>query len=179
MEEQIRLNTPLVIKEIEKLKIGDRILLSGVIYTARDVAHKKLVKAIEKGKPLPFDLRGQVIYYTGPAPARPGKVIGSIGPTTSSRMDPYTIPLIKAGIKGMIGKGPRSKDVVNAMIKYKAVYFAAIGGAGALISERVKKAKVIAYQDLGPEAIWELEVENFPLILVNDVRGNDLYQQTR
>ncbi|RLE14345.1 Fe-S-containing hydro-lyase [Candidatus Aerophobetes bacterium] len=177
MREKIRLNTPFSDRDIEKLKIGDEILLTGIIYTARDMAHKRIVESIEKNEPLPFNLKGQVIYYTGPAPARPGRIIGSAGPTTSYRMDPYTIPLIKAGLKGMIGKGPRSKCVIDAMAKYKAVYFAAIGGAAAFISEKIKKARTIAYEDLGPEAIWELEVEDFPVILINDIRGNDLYRE--
>ncbi|MCD6257014.1 Fe-S-containing hydro-lyase [Candidatus Aerophobetes bacterium] len=177
MREKIRLNTPFSDRDIEKLKIGDEILLTGIIYTARDMAHKRIVESIEKNEPLPFNLKGQVIYYTGPAPARPGRIIGSAGPTTSYRMDPYTIPLIKAGLKGMIGKGPRSKCVIDVMAKYKAVYFAAIGGAAAFISEKIKKARIIAYEDLGPEAIWELEVEDFPVILINDIRGNDLYRE--
>jgi len=173
---EIHLTTPLRDEDLEKLQIGDKVYLSGTIYTARDAAHQRLVELIEQEKPLPFDLKGQVIFYVGPAPTPPGKVIGSAGPTTSYRMDPYAPVLLAAGLKGMIGKGARSKAVIEAMQKYKAVYFAAIGGAAALISQSIKSAQVIAYEDLGPEAIRRLVVENFPCIVANDVRGNDIYR---
>ena len=177
MQSEIKLTTPLSSEDVERLKAGDKVLLNGVIYTARDAAHKRMVEALKVKKPLPFDLQGQVIYYVGPAPAPPGRVIGSCGPTTSSRMDPYTIFLLEAGMKGMIGKGFRSDRVKDAIRKYRAIYFAAIGGAGALLSQHVKKAEVIAYEDLGTEAIRKLEVKDFPVIVVNDVNGNDLYQE--
>jgi fumarate hydratase subunit beta len=175
MTEPIRLKTPLSAGDAEKLKIGDRILLNGVIYTGRDAAHKRLSDLLKEGKELPFDIRGQIIYYVGPTPARPGQVFGSAGPTTSYRMDAYAPALIEKGLKGMIGKGMRSDAVKEAMIKWKAVYFAATGGAGALLAKRVKKAEVVAYEDLGPEAIRRLEVEDLPVIVINDIRGNDLY----
>jgi fumarate hydratase subunit beta len=152
-------------------------LLNGVIYTGRDAAHKRLFDLLQEKKPLPIDLKGQVIYYVGPAPAKPGQVIGSAGPTTSGRMDAYSPKLMEMGLKGMIGKGMRKKDVVEAMKKYKAVYFAATGGAGALLAKAIKKAQVVAYEDLGPEAINRLEVEDFPVIVVNDTKGNDLYEE--
>jgi len=177
MKGKIKLLTPLSRKGIEKLKIGDRVSLSGIIYTARDAAHKRLVETLKRGGKLPFNLDGQIIYYVGPAPARPGRVIGSAGPTTSSRMDPYAIHLMEAGIRGMIGKGSRGQKVKEAIKKYKAVYFAAIGGAAALLSEHIKKAEVIAYEELGTEAIRKLEVEDFPLLVVNDTKGGDLYQE--
>jgi len=162
-------------KDVEKLKIGDRVLVSGIIYTGRDAAHKRLIILLKEGKDLPFDIRGQIIYYVGPTPAKPGQAFGSAGPTTSYRMDAYSPTLMERGLKGMIGKGMRSDAVKEAMKKYKAVYFAATGGAGALLAKRVKKAEVVAYEDLGPEAIRKLEVEDLPVIVVNDIRGNDLY----
>ena len=177
MSEAIRLKTPLSDADVEKLKAGDKVLLNGVIYTGRDAAHKRLYDLLMAGKPLPIDVKGQVIYYVGPAPAKPGQVIGSAGPTTSGRMDAFSPKLIEIGLKGMIGKGMRKKEVVDAMKKYKAVYFAATGGAGALLAKAVKKAQVVAYDDLGPEAISRLEVENFPVIVVNDTKGNDLYEE--
>ncbi len=175
MSEPIRLKTPLRNEEVEKLKRGDRVLISGVVYTGRDAAHKRLIDLLKAGKDLPFDIRGQIIYYVGPAPAKPGQILGSAGPTTSYRMDAYSPTLIEMGLKGMIGKGMRSEAVKEAMKKYKAVYFAATGGAGALLAKRVKKVEIVAYEDLGPEAIRRLEVEDLPVIVVNDVRGNDLY----
>lgn len=175
MTEPIRLRTPLSEKDVEKLKAGDRVLISGAVYTGRDAAHKRLIDLLKEGKNLPFDLQGQIIYYVGPTPAKPGQAFGSAGPTTSYRMDAYAPSLIERGLKGMIGKGMRSDDVKEAMKKYKAVYFAATGGAGALLGKRVKKAELVAYEDLGTEAIRKLEVEDFPVIVVNDVRGNDLY----
>ncbi len=159
-----------------KLKAGDRVVITGVIYTGRDMAHKYMLEAYEKGQPLPLDFRGQILYYTGPTPAGPGQVIGSAGPTTSYRMDKYTPYLLELGLKGMIGKGPRGQEVKDAIRKYKAVYFAAIGGAGALISKTIRKAEIVAYPELGTEAVMRLEVEDFPAIVVNDVYGADLYQ---
>lgn len=175
MTEAIRLTTPLTDGDVKSLKIGDRVLLNGVIYTGRDAAHKRLSDLLKEGKNFPFDIRGQIIYYVGPTPARPGQVFGSAGPTTSYRMDAYAPALIEKGLKGMIGKGMRSDAVKEAMKKHQAVYFAATGGAGALLAKKVKKAEVVAYEDLGPEAIRRLEVEDLPVIVINDVRGNDLY----
>ncbi len=176
---EFRLNTPLSDEDIEKLKAGDIVYLSGTIYTARDAAHKRLVDLINNNEELPFDLKGAVIYFVGPTPPKPGEPIGSAGPTTSYRMDSYSPILIEHGLKGMIGKGKRNKDVIDACKKYKAVYFGATGGAGALLSERIKKAQIIAYEELGPEAIRKLEVEDFPVVVVNDIYGNDLYQEGR
>ena len=175
MTEPIRLKTPLSDEDVRRLKIGDRVLINGVIYTGRDAAHKRLYDLLKEGKELPFDIRGQIIYYVGPTPARPGQVFGSAGPTTSYRMDAYAPALIEKGLKGMIGKGMRSDAVKEAIKKHQAVYFAATGGAGALLAKKVKKAEVVAYEDLGPEAIRRLEVEDLPVIVINDVRGNDLY----
>jgi len=175
MNQSIRLRPPLSNEDVEKLKIGDRVLISGIIYTGRDAAHKRLIDLLKGGKDLPFDIKGQIIYFVGPTPAKPGQVFGSAGPTTSYRMDAYSPSLIERGLKGMIGKGMRSNTVKEAMKKYKAVYFAATGGAGALLAKRVKKAEIVAYEDLGPEAIRRLEVEDLPVILVNDIFGNDLY----
>ena len=177
MSEAIRLKTPLTDADVEKLKIGDTVLLNGVIYTGRDAAHKRLIELVQAGKPLPIDIKGQVIYYVGPAPAKPGRPIGSAGPTTSGRMDAYSPKLMELGLKGMIGKGMRKKEVIEAMKKYKAVYFAATGGAGALLAKAIKKAQVVAYEELGPEAVNRLEVVDFPVTVVNDTRGNDLYQE--
>ena len=151
--------------------------MNGVIYAARDAAHKRIVEALENGKPLPFELKGQTIYYMGPTPARPGQVIGSAGPTSSYRMDIYAPRLMEEGLKGMIGKGQRTQAVLDAMKKYKAVYFAAIGGTGALIAKSIKKADIIAYPELGAEAVLKLEVENFPVTVINDIYGGDLYRQ--
>ena len=173
----VNIKSPLDEETIKKLKAGDQVFISGIIYTARDAAHKCLVEALDKGEKLPFDLTNQTVYYMGPSPAKPGQVIGSAGPTTSGRMDSYAPRLMAAGLKGMIGKGNRSPAVKDAIKKYKAVYFAAIGGAGALISKSIKKAEVIAYEDLGAEAIRRLEVENFPVTVINDIYGSDLYEQ--
>jgi fumarate hydratase subunit beta len=175
MGQPIRLKPPLKDEDVEKLKIGDRVLIQGIIYTGRDAAHKRLIDLLRKGKSLPFDIKGQVIYFVGPTPAKPGQAFGSAGPTTSYRMDAYSPALIERGLKGMIGKGMRSEAVKEAMKKHKAVYFAATGGAGALLGKRVKKAEIVAYEDLGPEAIRRLEVEDLPVVVVNDVSGNDLY----
>jgi fumarate hydratase subunit beta len=177
MSEPIRIETPLSDEDVERLRAGDRILISGVLYTGRDAAHKRMIDLLDRGGRLPFDLRGQVIYYVGPTPARPGNPIGAAGPTTSYRMDAYSPRLMEQGLKGMIGKGMRSKEVLDAMKRHRCLYMAAVGGAGALLSKRIKKAEVIAYEDLGPEAIRRLEVEEFPVILVNDIRGNDLYEE--
>ncbi len=173
----VYLNTPVSKEEISKLNTGDQVFISGVIYTARDAAHKRLVDLIAEGKELPFDVKDQFIYFVGPTPAKPGKVIGSAGPTTSYRMDKFSPILLDLGLRGMIGKGSRSQEVKDSMVKNKAIYLAAVGGAAALIAKTIKKAEVIAYEDLGPEAIRRLEVENFPAIVVNDVNGNDLYIQ--
>ncbi len=177
MSDPIHLRAPLSDQDVEKLKAGDRILISGTIYTGRDAAHRRLFDLLKEGKRLPFDIKGQIIYYVGPTPAKPGQVFGSAGPTTSYRMDAYSPALIERGLKGMIGKGMRSDAVKEAMRKYKAVYFAATGGAGALLAKRVKKAEIIAYEDLGPEAIRKLEVQDLPVIVINDVKGNDLYTE--
>ncbi len=177
MGETYRLKTPLTDEDVGKLKIGDKVYLSGTIYTARDAAHKKLVELIEKGEELPFDIKGAVMYYVGPAPAKPGYAIGSAGPTTSYRMDPYAPSLLDIGLKAMIGKGGRSQEVIDSMVKNKAIYLAAVGGAAALIAKSIKKAEVIAYEDLKSEAIRKLEVEDFPCIVANDVRGNDLLKE--
>ncbi len=176
MTEYINLKTPLSDSDVEKLEAGDKVRISGILYTARDAAHKRLVEMLESGKDLPFDMKGQLLYYVGPTPARPGQEIGSAGPTTSYRMDTYTPTFIKMGLKGTIGKGGRSEEVIGTMKKYKAVYLAAVGGAAALIAKRIKKVRIIAFEDLGPEAIRELEVENFPAIVINDTKGNDLYK---
>ena len=172
----ISIKVPLSREEARKLKSGDSCLLSGVIYTARDAAHKRLCERIAQGKELPFDIKDSVIYFVGPTPAQPGEVIGSAGPTTSYRMDAYSPMLIKQGQTGMIGKGKRNRDVIDAMKEYGAVYFGAIGGCGALLSRCIKKSEVIAYADLGAEAIRRLEVEDFPVTVVIDSEGNNLYE---
>lgn len=163
------------IKNIANLRAGDEVKLSGTIYTARDQAHKRMVEAINKGRKLPIDLKGQIIYYCGPTKTPRGKTIGSCGPTTSSRMDEFTPTLLKAGLKGMIGKGSRSKEVISAIKKYQAVYFLTYAGCGALLSKYVKKTKPVAYQELGPEAIYRLEVKDFPLIVGIDSKGRSIY----
>lgn len=177
MTQILHIKSPADESIIESLKTGDQVLITGVIYVARDEAHKRMADALDRGKPLPFDIRGQTIYYMGPAPAKPGYVIGSAGPTTSGRMDVYSPCLIAEGLKVMIGKGRRSQAVKYAVKKYRAVYLAATGGAGALISKSIKKAEVIAYPELGTEAVLRLEVENFPAVVVNDIYGGDLYQE--
>jgi fumarate hydratase subunit beta len=171
-----KITTPLTDEVLAELRAGDEVELTGVIYTARDAAHRRLVEALEKGQPLPIDLKGQVIYYVGPTPPRPGQVIGSAGPTTALRMDTYTPPLLAAGLKATIGKGGRSQQLRELMKSHRAVYFGAIGGAGALLSRQIRKAEVVAYPDLGPEAIYRLEVEDFPLVVVDDIYGNDLLE---
>jgi len=173
----VRLSTPLSRWDTESLHTGDRVLLSGVVYTARDAAHARLIALLAEGRPLPFTPEGQVLYYVGPTPPRPGTPIGSAGPTTSGRMDPYTPALLAAGIKGLIGKGSRSADVRDALVKHHAVYFAATGGAGALLAQKIKSAEVVAWEDLGAEAVRRLIFQDFPLVVINDVFGNDLYEE--
>jgi fumarate hydratase subunit beta len=172
-----KITTPLTDETVAGLKAGDSVLITGIIYTGRDLAHARLVEALDAGKELPFEPKGAIIYYVGPSPAKPGKPIGSAGPTTSYRMDKYAPRLMDVGLKGMIGKGNRTRPVLDSMKKNKAVYFAAVGGAAALISKSIKEARVIAYEELGPEAVRELGVEDFPAIVVNDAEGNDLYEQ--
>lgn len=172
-----RIALPLTDETVAGLRAGDDILLSGTMYVGRDSAHKRIVEALDGGRPLPFELAGQTIYYMGPSPAKPGQVIGSAGPTTSGRMDSYSPRLMAEGLKGMIGKGMRSPAVKEAMKQYRAVYFAAIGGAGALISKAIKSSEVIAYEELGAEAVLRLEVEDFPVIVINDIYGGDLYEE--
>lgn len=172
----MRISTPLTDAAIAELHAGDSVLISGTIYVARDAAHKRLVEALEVGKPLPFDVRGQIVYYMGPSPAKPGRPIGSAGPTTSYRMDVYTPALLQAGLKGMIGKGNRSQMVRDALRQYRAVYFASVGGAAALIAKSVRTAEVIAYPELGAEAVQRLEVVDLPVIVINDIYGGDAYE---
>lgn len=174
MKKQIQ--APLLEEEIRDLRAGDYVYITGTLYTARDAAHKRMQEALDRGEDLPFDIRGQVIYYMGPSPAREGRPIGSAGPTTASRMDKYAPRLLDLGLKGMVGKGKRTREVLDAVVRNKAVYFAAVGGAGALLSKRILKSEVIAYEDLGTEAIRKLSVENFPVIVVADRFGNNLYE---
>lgn len=174
---QKKINLPLQEADLIALKAGDRVLLSGVVYTARDAAHKRMIEQEKEGIPFPIDLSNQVIYYVGPTPAKPGNVIGSAGPTTSGRMDSYTPRLLEEGLKGMIGKGYRSEEVKKAMIKHKAVYFGAVGGAAALIARSIKSSEIVAYQDLGTEAIRKLTIEDFPVFVINDVHGGDIYKE--
>lgn len=176
LNEVMRLDTPFSPEDVRGLHIGQRVVLNGIIYTARDAAHKRLVELLNAEEPLPFDMEGQVIYYVGPTPAKPGRVIGAAGPTSSYRMDAYAPLLMQYGLKGMIGKGTRSREVREAMRIYQAVYFAAIGGAGALMARSIISAEVIAYPELGPEAISRLEVKDMPLIVANDIYGKDLYE---
>lgn len=173
------IQTPLTLEKVKELKAGDQILISGVIYTGRDAAHGKMIEALNRGEELPFEIQDQIIYYVGPAPAKPGKAIGSAGPTTSYRMDDLTLPLLERGLRGMIGKGIRAPKVIEGMKEHGAVYLAAIGGAGALIASTIKKSQIIAYEDLGPEAIRRLEVEAFPAVVVIDSQGNNLYVSER
>ena len=171
-----RIETPLAEEEISRLRAGEKVLLSGYVYTARDAAHKRFAGAMDRGESLPFDVSGQVIYYCGPTPARPGRVIGAAGPTTSSRMDSYAPALLALGLKGMIGKGKRSQVVREAIVRHHGVYFGATGGAGALLSCNVLSYEIIAYADLGPEAVARLLVRDLPLFVINDTMGNDLYE---
>ena len=170
------INLPLDEKIIADLRVGDHVFLNGIIYVARDSAHKKNIEALENGDKLPFELNGATVYYMGPSPTRPNAVIGSAGPTTSGRMDKYTPELLRRGLKGMIGKGFRSTEVKKAIAEYRAVYFAALGGCGALIAKCIKECEVIAFPELGPEAICRIRVENFPVIVVNDIYGGDAYE---
>jgi len=170
------IQSPLEDDIIESLKSGEKVFLSGYIYTARDAAHKRFIEALDQGRSLPFDIKGQIIYYCGPSPAPPGKVIGACGPTTSSRMDAYAPRLLSLGLKGMIGKGKRSQAVKDALKEFRAVYFGATGGAGALLSRTVISSEPVAYDDLGPEAVIRLEVKDMPLFVINDTFGNDLYE---
>jgi fumarate hydratase subunit beta len=179
MSQTYNLTTPLSEEDVIKLKAGDIVNLTGVLYTARDAAHKRLVDLLADGKELPFDLNGAVIYFVGPTPPKPGEPIGSAGPTTSYRMDSYSPILIKNGLRGMIGKGKRNQEVKDACIEDKSIYFGATGGAGALLGKKIKNSEVIAYPELGPEAIRRIEVENFPVTVINDTYGADLYQQGR
>ncbi len=175
MPKQIKL--PLTEETVASLHAGEQVLLNGTLYVARDAAHKRLVEALESGNPLPFDIAGQTIYYMGPSPAPPGRVIGAAGPTTSTRIDPYTPRLLAVGLRGMIGKGPRSAAVLEAVIRYHAVYFASVGGAGALLSRCIVASEVVAYEDLGPEAVRKLDVRDFPVTVINDIHGGDLYRE--
>jgi fumarate hydratase subunit beta len=169
------LTTPLTDDDVAGLLAGDRVLLSGVVYTARDAAHRRMIEALDSGGPLPIPIQGQAIYYVGPSPTPPGRVTGSAGPTTSCRMDPYTPRLLELGLKATIGKGSRSAEVVEAMRRHRAVYLAAIGGAAALIASRITKCEIVAYPELGPEAVRRLVVEDFPAIVANDIHGGDVY----
>jgi len=174
--EIVRLTTPLSDDDVVKLESGDRVRLFGTLLTGRDAAHKRLIELLDAGQPLPVDVRGQIIYYVGPSPPPPGMVIGSAGPTTASRMDVYAPRLLALGLKGMIGKGHRSRLVRDAMRQHKAVYFGAVGGAGALLSRYIKAAEIVAYEDLGTEAIRRLVVDDFPVVVVDDTHGHDLYE---
>lgn len=176
-EKIIRIRAPMDEATVRGLRAGQRVLINGVLYTGRDATHKRMIELIQRGEPLPFDLKDQIIYYVGPTPTRPGHVIGSAGPTTSSRMDPYMEPLYKMGLKGTIGKGNRSEEVIELIKRYKAVHFSNIGGAAALIAKTIKKAEPVAFLDLGTEAIYRLEVEDFSAIVAYDSEGNDLYKE--
>ena len=172
----IPITLPLSREKLADLRAGDEVLLTGEVYTARDAAHQRMIACLDAGKPLPFDVRGQTIYYVGPAPASPGHAVGPAGPTSSYRMDAYTPRMLDAGLLGMIGKGKRSPAVIESMVKHGAVYFGAVGGAAALISRSIKKSEVVCYEDLGSEAIHRFEIENFPVIVLIDSEGNNLYE---
>lgn len=172
-----KISVPLLDETVLSLRAGDRVLISGTLYTARDAAHKRMIESIARGEDLPFDVKNQVIYYVGPTPAKPDQIIGSSGPTTSGRVDKYTPALLERGLKGMIGKGVRNYDVRNAIQQYGAVYFGAIGGSGALIAKTIKEVEMVAYEDLGTEAIRKLTVVDFPAVVINDSLGNDWYEQ--
>ncbi len=174
---QKRIAAPLSDAAVKNLHAGEKVLITGVIYTGRDTTHKRLIELLDQGKKLPIDVKGQIIYYVGPTPPEPGRPIGAAGPTTSGRIDAYASRLIEEGLKGMIGKGMRSPEVKAAMVKHEAVYLGATGGAGALLSKRIKRAEVIAFADLGPEAMRRLEVEDFPVVVINDIYGRDLYEE--
>jgi fumarate hydratase subunit beta len=173
---EIHIETPLTKDKLKNLKAGDSVLISGTIYTGRDAAHKRMIESLKKGETLPFNIKDQIIYYVGPCPAKPGQIIGSCGPTTSGRMDAYAPLLIEKGLTGMIGKGLRNTVVIEAMQKHGAIYFGAIGGAGALIAKTVKSEEIVAYEDLGTEAIRKLTVEKFPAVVIIDSKGNNLYE---
>jgi fumarate hydratase subunit beta len=174
-----KVTLPLNGKAIAGLKTGDSVLLSGVMYVARDAAHKRMIESLERGESLPFDIKGQTVYYMGPSPAPPGRVIGAAGPTTSARLDSFTPRLLAEGLKGIVGKGVRSAEVREALEKHKAVYFAAVGGAGALLSKTITKSEVVAYEELGPEAVLRIKVKDFPATVINDIYGGDLYEEGR
>lgn len=176
---EVRVRTPLTDEDVSQLKIGDHVLISGVIYTARDAAHARMVRALEAGEKLPIDLRGQLLYYVGPTPPRPGRVAGAFGPTTSMRMDPFTPRLLQEGLKATMGKGNRGPEVQEALRKYHAVYFMAVGGAAALLSHFVKKVEVVAYEELGTESLKRVEVEDFPAVVMDDCQGRDLMLEGR
>lgn len=175
----VALTTPVTDEEILQLRAGDAVRITGVLLTGRDAAHKKLIELIDQGRPLPVDLKGQIIYYVGPTPPKPGQVIGSSGPTTAGRMDSTTEPLLRMGLKGAIGKGERGAAVKEALTKYKAVYFGAIGGSGAYLAKRIRRQEVVAYPELGTEAIRRLDVEDFPVVVINDAHGADFYEEGR
>lgn len=179
MENRIEITTPFTDETIKKLNAGDMVYLSGTVHTARDAAHKRMCELLEKGEPMPFDFSGAVIYYAGPCPAKPGRPIGSVGPTTSGRMDLYTPTLMKEGLRVMIGKGLRNKEVIDSIIRYSGVYFAAIGGAAALMGQSVESSGIIAFEELGTEAIRKLQVKNLPVIVAIDCKGNNLYEKGR
>jgi len=176
---EVRITTPITDDDVGQLRSGDHVRISGVIYTARDAAHNRMIESLNKGEPLPIDIKGQLIYYTGPTPARPGRATGAFGPTTSMRMDPFTPPLLKAGMKACMGKGNRGPEVQQALKEYHAVYFMAIGGAGAMLSQYVKKLEVLAYEDLGTESLKRVEVEDFPAVVMDDCEGRDLLNEGR
>jgi fumarate hydratase subunit beta len=175
VQDPVKIQTPLSKEQAQELKVGDQVLITGVLFTGRDAAHARFAEALDRGEPLPVDLNGQILYYVGPSPARPGQVIGSAGPTTATRMDSYTPRLLSMGLRGMIGKGKRSEEVRKALQQYGGVYFGAIGGLGALLAKRIKKSEVVAYGDLGAEAVYRLEVEDFPAVVLCDAHGGDLY----
>lgn len=177
MSKEVKLTPPLTDNDVTQLEIGDKVLISGVIYTGRDAAHKRLMDMLAAGQKLPVDFKGQILYYVGPSPARPGRVIGAAGPTTATRMDAYTPTMLKLGLKAMIGKGRRGPEVIAAMKEHQAVYLGATGGAGALISMCIKAAEVVAFPELGPEAIYRLTVEDLPTLVINDCQGRDLYDE--
>lgn len=172
-----KISLPLTDEMVAELRAGDNLLLTGILYVGRDAAHKRMVEALDRGQTLPIDIKGETIYFMGPSPARPGQPIGAAGPTTSSRMDSYSPRLMAEGLKGMIGKGPRAQAVKDALQKYRSVYLGATGGAGALMSRSIKRAVVVAYEDLGPEALRRLEVEDFPVTVINDIYGGDLHKE--
>ncbi len=176
IEVDIKIDAPIKQEQLDNLKAGDYVYITGTIYTARDAAHKRMYEAIQNNEELPMEMEGNIIYYMGPSPAREGRAIGSAGPTTASRMDKYAPTLLDLGLKGMIGKGKRSKEVLDAVVRNKSIYFAAVGGAGALLSKCIKESEVIAYDDLGTEAIRKLKVEDLPAIVVIDTKGNNLYE---